>query len=157
MRENKPAPLEGTVSAWRFPLRMGERELVKNMAQFMTGGVHLTSPAFLPLVLVKLLTCTECNGNIFLPEQMIKTSVEELDEEQDMFYNMDHYPPDWRNRTIRLDDLAEQDRRDLGYVPWYLACQRNRFPYWFGEHDGRNRDLLEALQAVLADTRRRQG
>ena len=30
-------------------------------------------------------------------------------------------------------------------VPWFLACNRRRYPYWFGEPDPRNQDLLEAL------------
>ena len=32
------------------------------------------------------------------------------------------------------------------YVPWFLACNRQRFPYWFGFPDPRNKDFLKYLE-----------
>ena len=32
------------------------------------------------------------------------------------------------------------------YVPWYLDCNRDRYPYWFGKLDSRNTFLVESLQ-----------
>ena len=36
--------------------------------------------------------------------------------------------------------------RDVSaYVPWYLACNKERFPYWYGAPDPRNKDFVKAL------------
>ena len=32
------------------------------------------------------------------------------------------------------------------YVPWFLACNPHRFPYWFGKPEPRNKVLHEVLQ-----------
>jgi hypothetical protein len=32
-------------------------------------------------------------------------------------------------------------------VPWFLACNKERYPYWYGEADPRNKILLKALQS----------
>ena len=32
------------------------------------------------------------------------------------------------------------------YVPWWLDCNRARFPYWYGEREPRLEQLYEALQ-----------
>ena len=34
------------------------------------------------------------------------------------------------------------------HLPWYLSCNRERFPYWFGKSDPRNIDLLQAFPAL---------
>ena len=34
------------------------------------------------------------------------------------------------------------------HLPWYLSCNRERFPYWFGKRDPRNLDLLQAFPAL---------
>ena len=32
------------------------------------------------------------------------------------------------------------------YLPWWLECNKERFPYWFGEREPRLRQLYQALQ-----------
>ena len=32
------------------------------------------------------------------------------------------------------------------YLPWWLECNPDRFPYWWGRPDPRHQDLLAALQ-----------
>ena len=44
----------------------------------------------------------------------------------------------------RLDPIAAV--KDMAmYVPWFLACNPERFPYWFGKHDRRNEVLRREL------------
>ena len=31
-------------------------------------------------------------------------------------------------------------------IPYYLSCNKERFPYWFGLPDKRNRDFLEKIR-----------
>ena len=32
------------------------------------------------------------------------------------------------------------------YIPWWLQCNPERYPYWFGKPDPRNKDLLLEFQ-----------
>ena len=50
-----------------------------------------------------------------------------------------------------LDDLKFVE--DISpEVPRYLACNRERFPYWFGQNDPRNEKIVQALREFGADT-----
>ena len=35
------------------------------------------------------------------------------------------------------------------YVPWFMACNPDRFPYWFGKSDPRNEVLYWLLQTFV--------
>ena len=50
-----------------------------------------------------------------------------------------------RDRLDALHDVEDMEP----FVPWYLACNRDRFPYWFGLTDPRNVDLHRALQGYF--------
>ena len=104
----------------------------------------MTAPAFLPNGILKSLVCTECGGAVDLGR--IGT-VEDLDKLQEQHYTLEKQP-DWRSRVLPLEEVPAGDRKDLGYVPWFLACQPQRFPYWFGEKDARNKDLWQVLQSL---------
>ena len=41
-----------------------------------------------------------------------------------------------------MSSITDMER----YVPWYLDCNRDRFPYWFGKLDSRNKILYDSLQ-----------
>ena len=32
------------------------------------------------------------------------------------------------------------------HIPWFLACNADRYPYWFGKPDPRNANIIAALQ-----------
>ena len=32
------------------------------------------------------------------------------------------------------------------YVPWFMGCNPDRFPYWYGKYDPRNEVLYWLLQ-----------
>ena len=36
------------------------------------------------------------------------------------------------------------------YIPWWLACNPPRYPYWFGRPDPRNSLLLQELHQQAA-------
>ena len=48
----------------------------------------------------------------------------------------------WKDR---LDPIEEVEDMKM-YVPWFLACNPERFPYWFGKPDPRNEVLRRGLQ-----------
>ena len=44
-----------------------------------------------------------------------------------------------------LDPVAKA--RDLiPKIPYYLSCNKERFPYWFGQPDRRNGDFLDKIK-----------
>ncbi len=34
------------------------------------------------------------------------------------------------------------------FVPWFLECNANRYPYWFGVKDPRNKFLHDAIEKI---------
>ena len=48
----------------------------------------------------------------------------------------------WRARCDNVSSITDMER----YIPWYLDCNRDRYPYWFGKLDSRNSFLAESLQ-----------
>ena len=49
-----------------------------------------------------------------------------------------------------LDDVKSVE--DISAeVPRYLACNQQRFPYWFGQNDPRNKKIHQALREFGAD------
>ena len=48
----------------------------------------------------------------------------------------------------RLDPIEDVDDMEM-FVPWFLACNPERFPYWFGKPDPRNEVLRRALQTFF--------
>ena len=36
------------------------------------------------------------------------------------------------------------------YIPWWLACNPQRFPYWFGQPDPRNQELVAEFSSKLS-------
>ena len=54
----------------------------------------------------------------------------------------------WRSRLDPVESVEDMEM----YVPWFLACNPDRFPYWFGRQEPRNKLLHEVLQKFLDTT-----
>jgi len=74
----------------------------------------------------------------------------QLEEEQQLHYTLDS-DPEWKKRLINITDADQAHQNILGYIPWFLACNRDRFPYWYGEGDSRTKALLYVLKQLAAD------
>ena len=107
------------------------------------GGMHMTNPAFMPLVMVKELTATEYPGR----QQWENMTLASLNEAQEDSYELKKYPQ-WRARMHDLEALPADELAWLPHVPWWLACNPRRFPYWYGKPEPRNAALLYVLQQV---------
>ena len=105
----------------------------------------MTSNAFLPTAILKELTATEAdfyNGFINL-EYMLSMSLADMALEQKRLYTQ-YYRPMWAEA---MDPVEIVDDDEL-YIPWFLDCNRERFPYWFGKEDPRNQNLLNRMKEV---------
>ena len=47
-----------------------------------------------------------------------------------------------KKATDRIELVSDVSR----YVPWFLECNQERFPYWWGRPDPRNLQLLRAMR-----------
>ena len=113
--------------------------------KFVEGGIHMTHPAFLPNHILKQITATERSKKInnFCTDIYRGVSLDHLNQQQGLIYTLD-YKQDWLFPML-LDPLSKAS--DITpHVPWFLSCNKERFPYWFGDPDPRNREFLSALQ-----------
>ena len=126
--------------------KFDDRLFKKNVkGRYIAGGIHLTSNAFLPTAILKELTATEddiYNGFINL-EYMLSMSLSDMALEQKWLYTQ-YYRPMWAEA---MDPVEIVDDDEL-YIPWFLDCNRERFPYWFGKEDPRNQNLLNRMKEV---------
>ena len=75
-------------------------------------------------------------------------TVRDLDSQQDLAFRLEYvqsalYP-------MRVDNIANSSDIDP-FVPWFLACNKQRFPYWFGHPDPRNQAFVDALGETNKD------
>ena len=110
--------------------------------KYLAGGFHMTNNAFLPTSLLKEMTNTEdnfYNGNINL-HHLLNMNLADMTLEQERLYTL-YYRQMWEEI---LDPVEKVKDIDL-VLPWFLDCNKDRFPYWFGKPDGRNVILLQKL------------
>ena len=113
--------------------------------KYVSGGIHLTSNAFLATALLKEITATEddfYNGNVNL-QHLLNMDMEDMKMEQNRLY-VQYYRPMWKEL---LDPVEIVDDVEF-YLPWFLDCNRDRFPYWFGRPDPRNKILLDGIKQL---------
>ena len=118
-------------------LRFSSRQ---NITHYVLGGAHLTSNSFLPTTLLKDLTGTEYSGALDLAVLRDMTDLKHFNDLQDFNYRAG-YSEEVRDRLSELEDVEDMEP----FVPWFLSCNRARFPYWFGLSDPRNKQLHTAL------------
>merc|ERR1711971_1524405 len=52
--------------------------------------------------------------------------------------------PEWLCEMCKVSEVADVDTTP----PWWLACNPQRFPYWYGKPDPRNKHLVAALRRI---------
>ena len=152
-------PAEGRVHAWAQPSiytwgdvldgrengRRGFGGSYGKEGGHILGGTHMTKTSFLPNAILKEVTATEA---LWYPGYLntgflLTATKEKLDKEQAAIYNLEDNSC-WKEVT----DTLELSKDVEHYVPWFLACNPDRFPYWFGKPDPRNEDMEEALRRI---------
>ena len=119
------------------------------------GGIHLTHGVYLPNAILKSITATERekqNKKNFYTDFYRGVTISDLNSQQDMLYKLD-YKQSWLFPML-LDSLPQTDIEPT--VPWFLACNKERFPYWYGLPDPRNQEFLRALRSGWGESRGRK-
>ena len=68
--------------------------------------------------------------------------MEDLNEQQRLAYEFNYYQKAIFTMHIKKIDKAPDV--DV-HIPWFLDCNRQRYPYWLGQADPRNKVFVEAL------------
>ena len=118
--------------------------------KYISGGIHMTNPAYIPLAILKELTATEDDfyGGYINTAYLLNMTIEDINYEQDRYFKLD-------GRTCWLENIDSiEDAHDVEkYVPWFLDCNPNRYPYWYGKTEPRNQDLLESIGTLRESLR----
>jgi len=118
---------------------------------YVLGGTHLTKPAFLPSAILKELSATEKGWYPGLVNMgfLLKATKEDLDREQAALYNLDDNRC-WQGFSDPMSKVTDVE----AYIPWYLECNPDSFPYWFGKPDPRNAALVTAMATIGEEFKR---
>ena len=100
----------------------------------MLGGAHLTSYSFLPYSILRVLSSTECGkfdksvvGKLFTGP--LKQGNGSLNYMEKLFQKR------VKNTKLRLMKDIKDDLSKIVKVPWFYACNQDRYPSWQGKHD----------------------
>ena len=125
-----------------------QSEYKQERTRSVVGGVHLTHLAFLPAALLKSITATErekSRQTNFFTDFYQGVTITDLNSQQDLLYKLD-YRQTWLFPML-VDSLDNSVDDIQPTVPWFLACNKERFPYWYGLPDPRNQEFLRALRS----------
>ena len=114
-----------------------------NSGRFLLGGAHLTNYHFGPQLMIKRLTTSEYykSGDAYinkLREALLSKGGLTRFFNSFVTEGPDHFAEKGRLISLakaRADKLDDFDR--IVYVPWFLRCNKDRFPGWYGVEDPR--------------------
>lgn len=105
----------------------------------------MTNVALMPNVMLKELSATSYGAKA--PTQAYTLQL--LDQEQHNRYALKAQPELW-DKMVSLHTLGNQYDGWLRFIPWFLACNPSRYPYWYDHPDPRNQALLYAMKRLAA-------
>jgi hypothetical protein len=107
--------------------------------KYLLGGMHMTRHNFLPYMLLQSITCSECGkGSLEVISEKRNALTSNIEEAEELWslLNIDalkQIPGKWRP----LDQVDSNEVSLIKKVPWFLSCNPDRYPYWWGRHDTR--------------------
>ena len=132
-------PIRVCVCNNRSPLLMTDYSGPRD--RYVLGGIHMTNIAFLPNAILKEVTATEYQRDLssFYNKNF---DLEDFEEQQKMMHSLAS-KPFW----LKASDLVSTVTDVSLYLPWWLACNPDRYPYWWGRSEPRLRQLLQAMKS----------
>ena len=104
---------------------------------FLLGGMHMTRHRFLPYMVLQSLTCSECRAED--AKTVIRTreilSWRNFEEAEQVWDSYNTYR--LTDRTVSITKLDPKEVARIHKIPWFLSCNAERYPYWWGKHDTR--------------------
>jgi hypothetical protein len=113
--------------------------------RFLLGGMHMSRHRYLPHMMVDPLTCTEC----------VETGPQTLVNAVDVILSNDfgrlqeywevYHSEGLRPRTVSVESIGSE-AESIRKIPWFLECNPNRYPYWWGGTDLRLTGGVEHIE-----------
>jgi len=124
--------VQNILASGRIPTRARGRS-----GHFLLGGMHMTRHQFVPFMMLNYASCGECGG---LKDHQFLNNLKQVMISGD-FPTIEKFWIDinmspFKSRIIPRDQLPHEQTA-IVHVPWFLACQPERYPYWSGKHDSR--------------------
>lgn len=105
--------------------------------RYLLGGMHMTNHRYLPFLLLKLFTCTECGiSNPNKIRTMAELARAGNTTAMEMKYGDEASGAEFQNRISQVEEVKQQ-LRGIAVLPWFYECNRDRYPYWEKRHDSR--------------------
>jgi hypothetical protein len=103
---------------------------------FILGGAHLTWYTYFPFLMLKRAKCTECKSvNLNLGSENIEKLHNQLVSQEVFLSSLSDW--DYKSKTWSKPEDILNDIKAHYHVPWYLECNKLRFPGLYGELDPR--------------------
>jgi hypothetical protein len=135
---------EGVFDGRRIIMTLRSSEHGGPMERYIAGGIHMTGTSFVATTFLKDLTATEYSGKISL-DLLRKMTLRDIENVQKDTYSLG-YSPRWAQMMDPIEEVQDMKM----FVPWFLKCNPDRFPYWFGKSDSRNRELYSNLKTYFS-------
>ena len=81
--------------------------------------------------------------NNFFTDIYRNVSVDQLNDQQKLAYDLEYVQ--MAIHTMYLHNLTRAQDAEP-HTPWFLECNKERYPYWWGEPDTRNKVFVDALK-----------
>lgn len=113
-----------------FPTRKRGRS-----GNYILGGIHFTHYGYLPFQLVKHITATEGGLRTLKDLQKLSKYLKEGDI-KGMEIDLASTPKVHMRKIVPVN-LSDPEMTEICILPWFYACNRNRYPVWEDMHDTR--------------------
>lgn len=94
---------------------------------YLLGGIHMTEYEYIPYLLLKRLSCTECDlthGGIKTIHDSLSSITSLIDLVEPMSIKSGF------QGRFNTSHVVSEEIQDHYIVPWFLMCNQNRFPSW---------------------------
>ena len=110
----------------------GLPRMIGHLIPALLGGMHMTQYAYVPYFITKLMSISE--GGSF--KEMLQLTKQAIATNNITLLEVDLSSPfkSFGDRIIRVKDLPYEER-EVVEIPWFLACNLQRFPNWVGMPD----------------------
>ena len=115
-----------------------------NSGGYLLGGAHLTHYSYIPYLLIKSLTATEADKSFGKIRSIVeKISSNDINTNSKSVLNLIVRKLDGFMKMVpstRFVEVQKLVKRESNYaevmiVPWFLKCNPERYPSWYGHYD----------------------
>jgi hypothetical protein len=106
--------------------------------EYLLGGFLMTDPRYVPNLMMKAISCSECGKDFESLASLFTTYLKEPTTASIRDLELKFNRGDDVIHRVKAVADVKGELEGIEYVPWYLQCNSARFPYWWrGGHDTR--------------------